>query len=286
MPKICEAVNLFESHSTEGARQASLYVKVAVFRWFNSAIALTIVIGFSSTISNNDDNNLNQNVYNLIYAELFTIPLIKLVDVMGLVRKHILAPRARDQDEMNSYFIGGRCELAERYTDSTKVLFVALFYAAILPEALFLGAAALIIHFFVGRFCLLRMWRAAPDIGLTLSRLSRNYFFSVSLIVHVIASAYWWSGYPFDHICATSTNGVQSYEFCNQDFLRNFIFPPLPRFQERHASFEWMTSGQERITSLYAWTAVVISSFALVVFVKEIVVPFVQSFFKSTYEVP
>lgn len=82
VPKICDFINKFESHATEGARQASVYVKVALFRWFNSGIALLFVMGFTNTISfepSNGRDNLNQAVYNLIYAEMFTIPIIKLV---------------------------------------------------------------------------------------------------------------------------------------------------------------------------------------------------------------
>ena len=90
---------------------------------------------------------------------------------------------------MNSYFSGAKFELAERYSDATKVIFVALFYAAILPESLFLGAIALLAHYWSGKFCLLRLWRATPDIGPHLARVSRNYFFSTTLIVHVVMSA-------------------------------------------------------------------------------------------------
>lgn len=82
------------------------------------------------------------------------------------------------------------------------MLFVALFYSALMPQSLFLGALALFIHFLFGKFCLLRMWRQSPDIGPVLARLSRNVFFSTSLAVHVVMSAYWWSGYPYDNVCA------------------------------------------------------------------------------------
>ena len=93
VPKICEFVNAFENHSTEGARQSSLYIKVVLFRCFNSAFILLIVKGFTGSITLDEQDkhdNLNQAIYNLIYAEMFTIPIIKLVDVMGIVRKHFL----------------------------------------------------------------------------------------------------------------------------------------------------------------------------------------------------
>jgi len=281
VPKICEFINKYESHSTEGARQASLYVKVALFRWFNSAIALLLVMGFTNTISfspSNGRDNLNQAIYNLIFAELFTIPIIKLTDIMGIVRKHILAPRAADQDEMNSYFVGGKFELQERYCDMTKVVFVSLFYSSILPSSLFLGALALMIHFAVAKFCLLRMWRPSPDVGASLSSLSRNYFFSSSLIIHFVMSAYWWSGYPFDNLC----EGQNTYNFCNQDFLRSGIFPPIPSFQPE--GLEWMTESQATITGLYAWTAVVMVGAGIFFAVKENMLPYLEGVFRSTYE--
>ncbi|KAL7563221.1 hypothetical protein ACA910_014494 [Epithemia clementina (nom. ined.)] len=281
VPKICEFINKFESHSTEGARQASLYIKVALFRWFNSGIALLLVTRFTDTISFNPFNggdSLNQGVYNIIFAELVTIPIIKLVDIIGFVRKHILAPRAEDQDEMNSYFIGGKFELSERYTDATKVLFVSLFYSSILPSSLFLGSFALITHFVVAKFCMLRMWRPSPDVGASLSRLSRNYFFTMALLIHIIMSAYWWSGYPFDNLC----EGDNGYYFCNQDFLRSGIFPPLPKMQPD--GDKWMTKSQETITSLYAWTAFVILFIGIALLIKENIFPYIVSIFKSTYE--
>ena len=76
-------------------------------------------MSFSDTIMLEDGRqelSLTHAVYPIIFAELVTIPLIKMLDIMGNIRKHILAPRARDQEEMNSYFVGGRFELAERYT--------------------------------------------------------------------------------------------------------------------------------------------------------------------------
>ena len=40
---------------------------------------------------------------------------------MGHIHRHVLAPRAATQDAMNLMFRGEPFELAERYTDMTKV---------------------------------------------------------------------------------------------------------------------------------------------------------------------
>eukprot|EP00588_Corethron_pennatum_P003274 CAMPEP_0194286204 /NCGR_PEP_ID=MMETSP0169-20130528/32030_1 /TAXON_ID=218684 /ORGANISM="Corethron pennatum, Strain L29A3" /LENGTH=913 /DNA_ID=CAMNT_0039032569 /DNA_START=103 /DNA_END=2841 /DNA_ORIENTATION=+ len=290
VPKICELINSLESHSTEGKRQESLYVKIALFRCFNSGVALLLINGFIETISVMETNqdkkkSLIYSVYPVICAELFTIPTIKLLDIMGNIRKHILAPRARDQEEMNSYMSGAKFELAERYTDATKILFVALFYSTIMPESYFLGATALMIHFLFGKFCLLRMWRHSPDIGPRLGRLSRNSFFSSTLIIHMVVSAYFWSGYPYDQVCMSDNenddvyNG-SAYAFCNQDMFGSHILP-LPRFQK---NLKWMSPSQEKLTSMYGWSSLILIFIGVFFILKNSIVPAIESLFYTTYE--
>ena len=121
VPIVCELINDLESHPTEHGKQISLYVKMTLFRWFNSAIALSVLSAFIETISVEDGNerlqqSLMYKVYPVIVAELFCNPVIEIMDAPENFRKHFLAPRARDQEEMNACFTGGRFWLAERYT--------------------------------------------------------------------------------------------------------------------------------------------------------------------------
>jgi hypothetical protein len=282
VPSICEVINAIESHSTEASRQASLYSKVALFRWFNSAIAITLVFSFTQTISieGKYGQTLGEAAYSLICAELFSGPIYKMCDFYGFYRKHYLAPRAHDQEEMNACFVGTRCDLAERYTDATKVLCVALFFSSILPASLFLGAAAMAVQFAQAKFALLRMGATAIDVGSRLSRLSRNVFFSSSLVLHFVMCAYWWSGYPYDNVCQSTEDGTLQH--CNQDFLRQAIFPPFPRYQTVES--KWMTSSQETIVSLYAWTALVVVITSMIILLRLILIPFFDKLFESNYE--
>jgi hypothetical protein len=110
-----------ESHPTEHGKQISLYVKITIFRCFNSAIVLSVISSFIEYISVQDGKeNLQQsliyNVYPVMVAELFCTPILELMDPVGNFLKHVMAPRARDQQEMNACFQGGRFWLAERYT--------------------------------------------------------------------------------------------------------------------------------------------------------------------------
>jgi hypothetical protein len=123
VPIVCDMIGDLESHPTEHGKQISLYVKITIFRCFNSAIALSVISSFIEYISVEDNNedmqqSLIYKVYPVIVAELFCTPIVELMDPEGNFRKHILAPRARDQQEMNACFRGGRFWLAERYTVS------------------------------------------------------------------------------------------------------------------------------------------------------------------------
>ena len=52
------------------------------------------------------------------------------------------------------YFGGTEWNLAERYTDMTKTLFVSLFYASVLPAGLFVSCVAFVVNYWVDKVVL------------------------------------------------------------------------------------------------------------------------------------
>ena len=46
-------------------------------------------------------------------------------------------------------------QLAERYTELTKILFLAYYYAVYLPIGFFLCSLALVVYYYSDKFCLL-----------------------------------------------------------------------------------------------------------------------------------
>lgn len=162
---------------------------------------ITIITPFTSTL---EDGKLVQQVYALFFAEIVTTNLIQLIDPVGHLQRHFLAPRANSQDAMNLCMQGQVVELAERYTNMTKILFLALWYSAVYPGALFMCAFALMINFFTDRFSLMRTWKRAPSLGPETSAFSRSYFFSLAVAAMGIVSSYFWAGFPFDNVCATN----------------------------------------------------------------------------------
>ena len=56
--------------------------------------------------------------------------------LQGWIDHYILAPFARTQEKMNRLFLGTEWSLAERYSDMSKSIFIALSFAAIYPSVM------------------------------------------------------------------------------------------------------------------------------------------------------
>ena len=114
-PRIVKQLMKLESHRNEGSRQTSLFLRICLFRWTNTALILYIITPFASTLTASE---LLITIFSVFYTELFYTPITFLSDYMGHFQRHYLAPRALDQRRMNLYFQGSAYTLAERYTVS------------------------------------------------------------------------------------------------------------------------------------------------------------------------
>jgi hypothetical protein len=283
----------------------------------NTAVVITIIVPFTSALT--AGGGLISQIYTLFFADIFTTNVIQLLDPLGHLKRHLLAPRAHTQDAMNLQFQGTQFELAERYTNMTKILFLAFWYCAIYPGALFMCAFALFINYFVDRISLMRTWKRQPHLGTKISEVSRRYFFAVAIVALAVLSSYYWSAFPFDNVCvsnttvneayvgswqvtpfgsATKTNSSGGedatqvgaadldYQFCLQDFFRfprgEYRFPFIPEFQPE--GLEWMTSEQESVTRIYGWSALILAFLVVLVFIFMIARSVIGMFFKDSYD--
>jgi hypothetical protein len=83
----------------------------------NTAVVITLIFPFTSTIN----GKLIPQIEALFMAEIVTTTVIQLLDPAGHFERHFLAPRAPTQDAMNLKMQGSLVELAERYTNMTKM---------------------------------------------------------------------------------------------------------------------------------------------------------------------
>ncbi|KAG7353258.1 calcium-activated chloride channel [Nitzschia inconspicua] len=310
-PMFAKALCNFESHPSEGLKQTSLYFKIAAFRWVSTAVVISIITPFTNTLSH--ENGLVSQVYALFFADIVTTNALQLSDIMGHIKRHLLAPRAATQDAMNLNFQGTEYELAERYTDMTKILFLCLWYCSVFPGSFFLCAFSLGVKYYVDKFCLMRTWKKAPQLGTTISRFSRRYFFTIAIAVMAVISSYYWSGFPFDNICpndsinstyvdsvivlpknvselrfafnVTFTEEDVDYRFCNQNLMAigsgpTFPFVPTMTTDTTDPS-NWMTDDQVITTTYFGWAAVGILVIVIVKFVYGWLVMFLDQYRNS-----
>jgi hypothetical protein len=286
-PRICKFIsNWFESHSTDGSYQASLYIKMTIFKWVNTAVVTSIITPFVYTIDPGS-TKLISKVYAIFFAELLTNPVIMISDIWGHFQRHILGPRELDQERMNLRFSGGVFLISLRYTEMTKILFLTFFYSALFPAGYFFAAASLTVNYFVDKFCLLRTYGPSPKVGNDVAKFSRSYFFTAAVVVYAIMVSYNFAGFPFDNACNTGDNvptdyvgsfslvngdgelvgtitieaDQTAYNYCLQDmfkFTDPAAFPAIPKFQKE--GMQWMTPGQEQATRLLGWTSIAIIS--------------------------
>jgi len=146
-PTAAKALTNTEIHPNEGSKQASLYIKIAIFRWVNTAIVTTVITvsneiwlsvlmkssfpfithnllqPFTSTIMPGEDHLL-AGVYAIFFSEIVTVTALQMLDVGSNFRRHFFAPRAETQEDMDGYMTGTVVELAERYTVSSLIFFL------------------------------------------------------------------------------------------------------------------------------------------------------------------
>jgi hypothetical protein len=106
---------IFERHQTEGSFQGSLYLKITLFRWINTAVVLQLITPFTNTLGNGKVDLL-RSVSAILWSELWLSPALRVLDIGGNIKKHFLAPRAATQEAMNNNFLGTPYNLGERYT--------------------------------------------------------------------------------------------------------------------------------------------------------------------------
>jgi len=305
-PVIAKALTNLEAHASESGKQSSLYVKIAVFRWVVTAIVITIITPFTSTITSGK-GHLLQAIYVIFLADLVTTNVLQVADLGGNFKRHILAPRATSQERMKLLMGGTEYTIAERYTNMTKTLFLTFYYCSIYPSIFFLCAITLFINFYVDSFSLMRTWKPAPSLGPYISKFSRRYFMTTAIAALALVSSYLYSGFPFDNLCGGNVShsayygnwkitdgegndgsvsiepGVRSYHFCNQ-FLgpgKNFAFPALPDSQPSGSI--WMTAEQEQLTGIYGWVSVGVMGLVGLVFLFG-VLQSIKALFSASYK--
>jgi len=261
IPAISIILSSYESHPNETSFERSLYTKMICSRWINTVFVYLLVIPFTKRLTGK--KSLVRVVYFLFISEIIIAPLLIIFDPIYFYNQYIAGPRALNQSQMDSNFKGVKFSLADRYTTLTKVLLLCFFYATIYPGTYLLCCISLIIKYKVDKYMLFRRWNQDHANGIDVANISR-YFFIFAVLMHVVMSFYWWSGFPYDNVCEID----EKYYSCNQDIL----YPKQPYvLPEGYTGWSWMKRDQETIVKMNHYTsAVVLGIFAALIVAKLI----------------
>lgn len=307
-PMIAKVLMNLERHRSESSLQKWLFIKIATFNILIASVLLSVVNPFTATLDPTIESlpGLIPAVHALFLSQVGLTPALQLLDISGNINRHVFAPRARTQEEMNNQFGGSQVFLAERYANLMKFLFLIVWYCALYPAAFFVGCFAFYITYFADRFSLMRSWARTPQIGRQISDFARNYFTPTALALMAVLSAYAWSGFPYDNLCEYDAELEQSafnitwslrergtranlfgvdlfqapdvqewvvvpedtkiYKYCHQDFRGYIDTRSFPPLP-RFQMKDWMTADQEDLLNVYSWVAVGIVAGVILSFV-------------------
>jgi hypothetical protein len=80
IPQIVKLLMIFEPHTTEGSYQTSLYMKITLFRWVNTALLVKIITPWTSILSSDKSDVLKQ-INAILWSELWLVPGLRLLDL-------------------------------------------------------------------------------------------------------------------------------------------------------------------------------------------------------------
>ena len=183
LPTLFKLLTLsLEVHVSAVDVQASMLLKLVIGRSINSAVLIYVATPYTDTFS---QESLLQ-IQNILIGDAVTTPLLRWLNINELFMKHFVVPFST-QEEYNASYQGAEWNLAERYTDMLKTMFVGLFFLVPLPSGMFISAVAMMTTYIVDKYALLRLWRRIPNIGHSLGTLS-NYFIAVIAFNHLVVS--------------------------------------------------------------------------------------------------
>ena len=83
-PYFCYYLTEYESHRTEGGKQASRYFKITAAMWIFTAIVTALITPFTDTVSNSSDSIL-YSLYAIFVFEFIRGPITQCFDISGNV---------------------------------------------------------------------------------------------------------------------------------------------------------------------------------------------------------
>ncbi|EGZ08697.1 hypothetical protein PHYSODRAFT_352675 [Phytophthora sojae] len=247
--RILSYVDKLEQHQTKEREQLSTLNKLLLFRGFNGAVVLYLLMDFTDVLS---QENLLQ-IQALLIANLITAPVIQLISPFEKFYRWYYGPKAKTQRKLNSFYSGAYWKLAERYTQITKSVGIALFFKSLLPTGLIITGLSLLVNYWVDKYCLLRKWKTPPRYDGLLARASRYHLLLV-VLVSLIMMGHWYNGWPFDRYTQRAVEAAREKTQSKYDSLVNTLHIVLPFLRD-----DYPTTAQRNLMDVLYWIILVVT---------------------------
>jgi len=203
-----------ELHHSESTRETWLFLKVFFFNIFTTTMLLFFLYPFTATLDNikteGSATGLIPSIFSLLFSQLLFTPALQIADIYSNYCRHVLAPRAKTQEQMNMYMMGTEVFLAERYAELIKYIYLVLFYCVLFPAGFFVGSFALGVVYLTDRFSLMRSWARRPRVGTQIADFARRFFISGAVFFMAYSSLLYWRNFPFDNLCKDNSTELHS----------------------------------------------------------------------------
>ncbi|KAJ1426722.1 hypothetical protein B484DRAFT_397468 [Ochromonadaceae sp. CCMP2298] len=261
MPIILEAVVDYALPMHEGKRQSDLQERLFLARLLLS----TVFPYFDSKWNEVLTPSFVMQIFSVQVAVCFITPLITVMDLGGVLTRHVVAPLFADtQGEMNSMWSGTDWSLADRYTSIAKILFVSIYNCFLNPIGLLVAGLAFALVLFVDHYLILRRLRPMCMLDAKIARRLRQQGI-LAVAMHMGVTLRYIYSWPMD---SAYVNSSGAYEKVRK-------VPPLNLFNTQVQP--WMGKGQKEVLSSYRVAMIVVICLAAYYWVVD---PLLQTFWK------
>jgi hypothetical protein len=201
-----DSTSHIEYHPDEAKFQSSLQIKL-----FGVRLLLTTIFPYLSIPWRNFLNpEIVSQILSVQISACFASAILSLIDMPGFVMKYIFGPLyVITQSELNMIWSGRPWDLAERYTNLSKILFVSLFYAILTPMSLFICAIAFYLTFQVDRYLLLRRWEEPSMLNSDVAKRLRQQMI-LCVAAHMFITSRFIYSWPMDQAYYDVTRNTYS----------------------------------------------------------------------------
>jgi hypothetical protein len=244
-----------EMHISFDELEASLFWKMLVVRVTNSAIIAYLRAAVFTSYTNTNTADTLWAMYQILLVDAFLTPVLRALNLPARMKKAFIAPHAKNQLALVSYYSGTKWHLGERYTDLINTLFTSFFYMTLMPQGLLISAISFSTQYCADKYLLLRHWRSNfYRYNESVSRQSHLPIF-MCFFVHLVIASHFFGSWPFDEVCPT--NNQMGFECCDKS---------IDSFYPTAAHVENMTDAQYYLVRLFVGLAALLGVLLLLMY--------------------